>query len=217
MKRLQINNIDLEYVDRFKYLGVTLDRRLNFRLHYSDVMSKLHHKIHLFCKIRRMINIFAALTIYKSHILSFLEYGSIFLDCLPQNYKCKLQRLQNKCLRVVYHADRHTSNYELHQRSKMLPLEVRRRMGICNLMFKRICIDPNIVLIPGRSGTRSQSYVNLRLLNPKNETFKRSITYSGPLLWNKLPNYIKSSNNLAEFKRKHKRYLSDNFCQDGFV
>lgn len=73
--KLQINKKYLEYVENFKYLCVTLDRRLNFRIHYNDVINRLNKKIHLFCKLRKTVNTMTALTMNKSHILSFIEYG----------------------------------------------------------------------------------------------------------------------------------------------
>lgn len=212
MTRLQINNIDLEYVDKLKCLCVTLNRRLNIKLHYNDILSKLRKS-----KLRKIVNTFTALTIYKSHILSFVEYGGMFTKCLPQNLKTKIQRLQNRCLREVYRADRYTRNFVLHKKAKLLLLRYRRKMSVCNLMYKRIESDPTIVSVPRREGTRSQHHLNIVVPTPYKESFKRTVSYSGPTMWNNLPNSIKTCNNLAEFKRKLKKYLYDSFCQDGFV
>lgn len=79
--------------EKLKCIGVTLYRRLNFRLHCSEILSQLNQKIHLFCKLRKILNTFTALTSYESHILSFFEYGAMFIKCLPQNLKNKIQRL----------------------------------------------------------------------------------------------------------------------------
>lgn len=155
IRNLKIDNRDLEYVDRFKYLGILLDRRLNFRLHHREIMKRLNDKIFLLCKIRKFINTFTAVIIFKSYILSYLEYGTIFLDCIPLNLKNKRQRLQIKSLRVCHLRDRHMSNFELHQVSRVLPLRIRRKMSICSLMFRKVHENPAILYIPGRLGNRS--------------------------------------------------------------
>lgn len=194
-----------------------LDIQLNFTLHYDYISNTLSQKIHLFCKLRKMFNVFTALTIYKSHLLSFVEYGSLFMDCLPEVQKSQLQRLLNRCLRVVFRVDRHTSNFELHQRSKLLPLKMRRRSSICILMYKRLELDAGLFAVPGRPGTRSETQRNMVIPSPCTESFKRSISYLGPMLWNTLPMQVKMSNNFATFKRNLKRFLYETFCQDGFV
>lgn len=171
----------------------------------------------VFCKLRKMINLFTALTIYKSHLLSFVEYGSLFMECLPENLKCKMQQIQNRCLRVVFRADRHTSNFALHQRSNLLPLRLWRNVNICNLMYKRLELDPSLMVAPGRHCTRSQAQPNMAVPIPIKESFKCSMSFLGPTLWNSLPMHVKMSNNLAIFKRNLKRFLYDTFCQDGFV
>lgn len=101
--------------------------------------SHMYKKLHYFyCKIRKMMNTYTAVAIYKSHLLSFMEYGAVFLDYLPQNLKIKLQRCQNKCLSVSHMADRYTSNLELHTKCKILLLRYRRKLNLCAMMYKRI-------------------------------------------------------------------------------
>lgn len=36
LAKLKINNKSLKYVDKFTYLGILLNRRLNFRLHHGE-------------------------------------------------------------------------------------------------------------------------------------------------------------------------------------
>lgn len=139
---LKIDKTVLGFVENYCYLGIMLDRQLNFKHHYSTLMSTLQHKILLLCKIRPYIDTYTAVLIYKSHILSYLEYGSIFLDGLPIHLLQKLQRAQNKSLRICYHVDKTVSNVELHQKSKLLPLRFRRASAICKFFFKKNSTAP---------------------------------------------------------------------------
>lgn len=137
-------------------------------------MRRLNDKIYLLCKIRRFVNSYTALSIFKSHVMSYLEYGSIFFDCIPISQKNKLERLQNKCLRVCHLTDRHTSNSMLHKRSNALPLRLRRKMSICSLMYRRIQKDRSLLHVSGRIGNRSQGSYMVKTPLPKRESFKRS-------------------------------------------
>lgn len=61
MSKLVIDNRNLEYVNKFRYLDIVLDRRLNYHFHYSEVMRRLNNKIFL-CKICKVLNNFTAIT-----------------------------------------------------------------------------------------------------------------------------------------------------------
>lgn len=125
----------LTYVENYCYLGVKLDTAVNFHAHFQKLMSTLNHKVILLCKIRSFIDVKTAIIIYKAHLLSMLEYCSIFIDGIPVNLLCKLQRVQNKCLRICHLADKKITNVNLHIMSKILPLRLRRKQTICKFMF----------------------------------------------------------------------------------
>lgn len=95
-----INDMSVDYVNNFCYLGVNFDTGLKFQGQLQHGMSKLNHKLLLLSKIRPFIDSRTVVTIYKSHLLSFIEYGSIFIDHLPVQQLSKLQRIQNKGLKI---------------------------------------------------------------------------------------------------------------------
>lgn len=181
------------------------------------MMSNLQHKILLLCKIRPFIDTHTSILIYKSHLLSYLEYGSIFIDCLPLNLLQKLQRIQNKCLRICHHVDKTTSNVELHQKSKLLPLKQRRIAAICKFFFKKIRQSPYMLTEPVRKGNRSSFKRLIKLPIPKKNRFKSSLSYEGCKKWNSLPEQLRTNNDYLSFKRQLNKYMYDQFCGDGFV
>lgn len=118
---------------------IVLPRHLNRPLHAPSiniVIGKINHKIHILCKIRPYINHQTAIIIYKSHLMSLIEYGSTFMTVLPSYLKKKIQRYQNKCLRICtnsYPLDytEKLSNFELRCLCRVLPLEYRHNIAIC--------------------------------------------------------------------------------------
>lgn len=121
--------------------------------------------------IGKFVDTFTSIVNFKSHIMSFLEYGSVFLECLPLSFKTKLQRLQNKCLRVCHCSERFTSNYELHRLSHVLPLSLRRKISTCLLMYKKIQADPKIFHKSDRIGNRSGGTFVVTVPKPNKESF----------------------------------------------
>ena len=74
---LILNNTTLESVNHYKYLGVTLDTKLNFQLHVQQVQRLASHKIYLLGKIRYLLTKEAALAIYRSKITPYFDYGDV--------------------------------------------------------------------------------------------------------------------------------------------
>ena len=60
------------------------------------------------------------------------------------------------------------------------------------------------------NNTRSAATYNVVVPFPHTEMFKRSFSYSGPTLWNKLPVSIKEAQSLGIFKSLLKDYVLKN-------
>ena len=69
----------------FKYLGLTLDGTLSFSNHISTVLNSVSHKAYILSKIRKFIDIRAAIKIYKSMILPYFDYTDIVFDKANRN------------------------------------------------------------------------------------------------------------------------------------
>ena len=65
-------------VETYKYLGIMLDNHLNVVPHPHYITKIVAHKIFLLGKIRNLINTRAAIKIYKSKVLPYMDYGDIF-------------------------------------------------------------------------------------------------------------------------------------------
>ena len=75
---ISLNNIILNRVCSYRYLGFILDDRLNFNKHIISEMCKiLTHKLYLLAKNRKYLTRSACITVFKTMILSLFEYGDI--------------------------------------------------------------------------------------------------------------------------------------------
>lgn len=66
-----------------------------------------------------------------------IQYGLVFSlqIALYRRVKEMIQRFQNRALRVCCLCDRYTSNLELHVQNNVLPIDLRCKMDILNLMY----------------------------------------------------------------------------------
>ena len=201
---------ELQKVSSYSYLGITLDENLNYGLHVQGTIRKASNKLKLFRRMRRFLNLKAAVLVYKNMLLPVIEHGDIFLPAATADKRKKLQTLQNKGLRCALGRDRFTSSHELHVEAKLLKLKYRRDEHILNYMYSK-SFDSTMLKKPRTVGvcTRSQKKKLFKVRKPNTEKYKKSLAYKGPKKWNALPAEVQLSDNRVLFKNCiHKIFLS---------
>ena len=93
-----MNNIKLDKVSSYKYLGIQFEANLNFHKYLQDCIQRATYKIHMLAKIRSYIDFNSALTIYKTMILSIFEYGDIAYDQADIKSLCSTASLVSSSL-----------------------------------------------------------------------------------------------------------------------
>ena len=99
-----VDDEEFESINSLKLLGVVLDNKLNFSEHVKLICSKSYSKIGVLTKMRKLVRLF------KSVILPGLNYCLIVWLFIRASDKRKLERMQEKGLRVVFNDN--TSSYE---------------------------------------------------------------------------------------------------------
>lgn len=207
---IYLGNQLLEFVPCYKYLGFLLDRQLNFENHTARLLQRANAKATVLYKIRRYLNQHISLRLYKSLLLPILEYGDIFV--LGNNMKplFKLQKFQNRMLRLVLHINYRISNVDLHLRSNVLPLVYRRHLSICRVMFN-LSFDVNRLEQTMNVRTRSAGAAMLSVPFPKSNFLHKSVFYQGFKIWNSLPVHLRMIRDYKLFKKKLKFLLMLSF------
>ena len=154
-----------------------------------------------------------AIKIYKGLIEPHFDYCSVVWDGLSQQLCEKLQKLQNRAARVITKSSYNTNSSYLLNSLSWDNLSVRRTKQKANLMYK--CVNklaPNYLCnmftmrtLPFDLRDASQK---LYLPKPRTDYLKRSFSYSGASLWNDLPEDIRTTKSLRNFKRRIDKWLS---------
>ena len=92
--------------DAVKIVGVTIDAKLTFDKHVSNVCAALRYHIHAVRHIRRVLDVKTAGHIARCTILSRLDYCNSLLTGISQSNILKMHRVQNAAARVVCNAKR---------------------------------------------------------------------------------------------------------------
>ena len=75
MNVLRLNNATLKKSSEVKYLGVLLDKKLDFKKHINSVAAKLTTFTGLFYKLRFTLSIKQLVLVYKSFVQPVIQYG----------------------------------------------------------------------------------------------------------------------------------------------
>ena len=199
---LSISDTPLQIVPTYKYLGITLDSTLSFNYHVKTVANMVSYKAVLLGKMRKFLNEEVSLKIYKNMIVPYFDYGDVIYGGVNQEGLEKLQRLQNKCLKICKGFHNRYGTKDLHTVTKMPMLCKRRAAHVNNFMFCRLG-DP--ARVDNRSiGTRAHDAPLFIVKKPNLEAYKRSVEYAGAIQWNMLPPDIRNINRVNLFKERQK-------------
>ena len=154
-----------------------------------------------------------AIKIYKSLIEPHFDYCSAVWDGLTQQLSEKLEKLQNRVIRVITKSSYDTSSRFLLNSLAWDNLSVRRAKQKANLMYKyNNTLTPAYLCNLFVPRTPNSDFRNakktLLLPKPRTDYLKRSFSYSGAILWNNLPEDIRISNSTGFFKRSSHRWFS---------
>ena len=135
---------------------------------------------------------------YKGLIEPHFDYCRAVWDEITQQLSEKLQKLQNRAIRVITKSSYDTSSRLLLNSLGWDNLSCRRAKQKANLMYK--CINnlapaylcnlfvPRLLNYDFRNSKKT-----LLLPKPRTDYLKHSFSYSGAILWNNLPEEINTS------------------------
>ena len=212
-----IGNTQLVEVDSYKYLGLTLDSKLYYQIHRSNLTSKIHQKLNYFAKIRKYITVDSALIIYKATILPLLDHADYIYEQQIKYVNTQIQGLQNKGLRIVYNQhikrfDERLSSARLHEMASIPKLKYRRECHLLQYAYEMKKDGRNIDnrLLP----TRAHVGTRLRQKRILNNRYYMSLQYRAIDTWNRLPDALTMINSKHVFTKRvydsyHNLYIEE--------
>ena len=125
---ISMNNMPIDIVPHFKYLGIILDTHLSWKTHVAMVTGKLSKINGILNRLKYNYPTNVLLTIYKSLFVPHINYGSLVWG---QNFN-SISKLQKKVIRTVTH-----SNYIAHSEPLLKELNL---LSVKDLMDLKLII-----------------------------------------------------------------------------
>ena len=109
-----------------KHLGMILDTKLDFSLHLKNVQNKVNKTIGLFCKLQNTLPWTSLITIFKSFIRPYLDYGDVIYDrAYNTSLHQTIESIQYNAALAITGAARGTSREKLYQELGFKSLQQR--------------------------------------------------------------------------------------------
>ena len=99
---ITLGNECTEAEDSVEFLGIKIDKNLNFNEHVSDLIRKENQKLHALARISRYINQDKLKIIMKTFIQSQFNYCSLTWMIHSRILNNKVNKLHERALRLVY-------------------------------------------------------------------------------------------------------------------
>ena len=201
---LSLNADILDRVCSYKYLGFILDDHLTFNKHLSELFKHLSHKLYLLSKIRKYLTREASIMVFKTMILSIIEYGdTLYAGTNYENLR-KLDRFFYRGLRICIGNHIALDEQDLCTECNIASLENRRKSHLLIFMHKQKEID-SMLSKPARM-TRLHTAPVFWCYKPNNEKVRKNVIYRGAINWNAQSANVRNLD-IREFKLLQKREL----------
>ena len=209
---LKIGSTTIKESDEVELLGITIDKALNFKKHFENLCCTAQYKLHALRRIRKYLALDKAKLLGNAFIDSQFNYAPlIWMFCHKATY-LKMQKIHHKSLKVIYQSDASyddllqlSNSVSLHQRHlRFLLTEIYKSTGTLNPQFMWSYFKYRKVPYNLRRGP-------VLFIPPARSTIygTNSAHFLGSLIWNRLPNLVKSTRSISEFKnaiKKNRKY-----------
>ena len=129
---LKLYGETLKVCSQVRFLGITFDSQLTFQKHFEDILDHCDTRYH---RLKLLVNKnwgpspSTIIQIYKQCVRPIFEYGSLSTVTTSDNIISKIQRVQNKFLRIAFHLPKYIFPKLFHD-STSLPY-VKNRLLSC--------------------------------------------------------------------------------------
>ena len=194
-----------------KCLGVTLDSDLSFKPHIDNIVRSCNLAIHNLYVAKEYLTRDVLVSTVIHEVFSKIDYCNALFLSLPKQQLYRLQKLINRCARLIFSAPRRAHVTHMLRSLHWLPIGPRIDFKILTLTFKALVYHQpryiNDVLKVSHRGLFVQSFAL-----GGHRFADRSFTHAAPALFNKLPSSVRNSPSVEVFKNRLKSFLfSDAF------
>ena len=209
-----MDNTQIQMEPYHKHLGVGLHSTGKWGDHIEAVAMKANKRLDILRSLKWRLDRKSLNKLYISYIRPILENsGSVWQNCTAQDSE-RLEAIQRAAARIVTGTKKGTGHRHLYKETGWQPLINRRVNQSLSILFRMIRNETSemlTALLPNRVGARNEYNTrtgsNLDVPRAKSSAYQRSFLPSACKNWNNLPDNMKYSNSVEQFKEQIKNDL----------
>ena len=210
-----IDDVELECVQNFKFLGVILDGGLLFTKHVMNLRAKLQKAGFVIRKLAKFVRVQELRTLYYAHIHSHLLYGlTVWGSLCPKSVFDSLYKTQKQLIRAV-HKQRYFDHCMPSFKSmRVLTLSDQYHFDCLILMYRinEGTVPAPIVNMFRKSthmhGTRNSNVHNVR---HSSAIVNKSFLNRAPIMWQNCKIEYKMKTSVFSFKSVIRKQFIDKY------
>lgn len=214
LNSLTFNNITIKRVKSTRYLGVILDENLNWNDHIDTLTSSLIKLCNSFKIIKHQVPDKNKINLFYAYIYSKINYGIEVYGAASKSQINKIQRLQNKAIKILFNVDYFTPTIDLHKRFEIPLVTDIYKISLLKVAHKHQnnqlpAVFDNFLIKNNQIHTYNTRQIsNLHIsCTLKHSKLKNNISHHISHLWNDIPNNIKNIKNNNKFGKNLKKYF----------
>ena len=185
---------------------------MHWNLHLTHVVNKVSKCIGILYKLKNVLPKSALVLLYNTFMLPYLNYCITVWGNYNKSNITVIHRLQKKALRICTGSHYRAHSPPIFQNLKTLNILDLYSYNVALLGFYYFKdMLPHNISIMFCTNNRVHNYNtrnndNFHLWAVKSNFMKNSLRHQFPLIWNTLPENIRSCNTLSLFKRSLKKH-----------
>ena len=214
--KLKLNGKNIERCSSYKYLGVYVDEKLDWKTHVKYICEKVGRVSGMLARLRHCVDIHLLKEVYFALVSSHLSYCNIAWGDANKTTLKPLVKLQNKIIKIISFSPFGTNDTDyLFTNLKLLNLDQIHTLEKAKFIYKHqnkklpSNFDNYFKNIADTHTHNLRSVTNGNIAHTYGSTCfgQKLIQNEGAKIWNNIPVQIRSSESLNTFASKYKEYL----------
>jgi len=210
---LKLGNEVIEEREWVKFLGIYIDKTLQWSQHLKICKAKLAASIYMINSMKNILGTEHLLTLYYALVHSYLNYGIILWGNANKGLLNPLIKYQKRAIRIIDGASYNAPTDSIYQRYNIMTVNEMYEAQLSSFMFDFTQGNLPSPLQEIFTTNHNMHQYNTRQRNDPHTRARRyaftsrSLIHNGPKLWQNLPIDLKQKHTSKAFKRNFKKYI----------
>ena len=206
-----IDNFDIYNKSSEKLLGITIDNKLTFNEHVSNICDKATQKLHALSRVANFMSEKQRQIVMKAFVLAQFGYCPLVWMFHSRKLNNRINRIHKRSLCIVYQ-DNRLSFEELLAKDESFTIHERNIQTMAIELYKvKYGLAPKIMnlIFPLQANMTYPGQNDFVSRNVKNVSYgTETLAHLGPKIWALVPNDIKDFS-LSKFTKRIRKWKPD--------